>query len=194
MTKYVRLNNVGAAWIKSTREKYGLTTTQAAEMCCVSTQTWRRWENGSYPMNPCIFHYWLSVLEKRVLPRSGLEGKRWQGWYFDEGKLVTPLGHRLGAAQIEDQQNQINQTRAVYRQAHKVREHAKSGLHEAGESWFGWQFKGGFLVSPDERKIAADELYVMMGGYDAMTYAKAYKKPPIDTAKATVLNLETKCS
>lgn len=97
--------------------------------------------------------------------------------------MVTPLGHRLGAAQIEDQQNQINQTRAVYRQAHKVREHAKSGLHEAGESWFGWQFKGGFLVSPDERKIAADELYVMMVGYDAMTYAKA-----------TVLNLETKCS
>ncbi|MEH0372838.1 DUF3653 domain-containing protein [Vibrio mimicus] len=109
-------------------------------------------------------------------------------------QVVTPLGHRLGAAQIEDQQNQINQTRAVYRQAHKVREHAKSGLHEAGESWFGWQFKGGFLVSPDERKIAADELYVMMVGYDAMTYAKAYKKPPIDTTKATVLNLETKCS
>lgn len=194
MAEYSQPNYVGPAWIKSTRQKYNLSTTQAAEMCCVNVQTWRRWEKGLYPMNPCIFQYWLSVLEKRLLPRSGLNGQRWQGWYFDEGRLVTPHGERLTAAQIESQQQQINQTRSVYRQAHKMREHAKSGLLEAGESWLGWQFKGGFLISPDERKISPEELHVVMAGYDAMETAKRQPKHVISYKETDVVSLETKSS
>ncbi|MBY7824325.1 VC1465 family Xer recombination activation factor [Vibrio fluvialis] len=194
MAEHARPNHAGPAWIKSTREAHGLTTTQAAEMCCVTTQTWRRWESGRCPMNPCIFQYWLSVLEKRLLPRSGLNGQRWQGWHFDNGKLVTPYGEQLTAAQIESLQQQVSQTRSVYRQAHKIREHAKSGLLEAGESWHGWQFKGGYLISPDERKIAPDELYVMMVGFDAMSHAKTHRKAPPETQDTAVLSLRTKCS
>lgn len=183
---------VGAAWVSSTREQYGLSVTEAARMCCVTPATWKRWENGDHPMNPCIFHYWLSMLESRVIPRGGLAGKRWQKWHFKDGKLVTPLGDELSAAQIESYQEQSRQTRAVYREVHKAKAQAKSGLVEAGELWHGWHFTGGYLVSPDKRRIAPGELYVMMVGHDAMMEAKQHKSQPLEYEHTEVIRLQTK--
>lgn len=174
MAVYAALAHVGASWIKSVREKYQLSKSDAAKMCCVTEATFRRWESGESLMNPCIFHYWLSVLERRLLPRNGLAGKRWNGWYFEDGKLYTPHKNGLTAAEIESQHEQILQMRALYRNASEVRKHAKSGLTEAGAQWHGWQFIGGFLVSPDGRKIGPRELYVMLVGYDAMNAAKQH--------------------
>lgn len=192
--RHVALRPVGAVWISSVRKKYELTKTEAARMCCVTTATWNRWEKGEYPMNPCIFHYWLSMLERRVIPRSGLEGKRWSGWYIENGKLVTPLGERLSAASIESQNERVKQMRSVYRHSSKLRETAKNGLAEAGELWQGWKFKGGFLISPDERKIAPNELYVVMVGYDAMESAKHRPQSVQSYPDTDVIAIGTKCT
>lgn len=127
-----------------------------------------------------------------MIPRSGLAGKRWDGWHFKDGKLVTPLGDKLTAATIESQQEQIQQTRSVYRQASKVREHAKSGLADAGMQWYGWKFQGGFLESPDGRKIGPHELYAVMVGHDAMMLAKQRGYQTAESHDTDVIALQTK--
>ncbi len=149
------------------------------------------------PNEPVYLPLLASVLEQRVLPRSGLDGQRWQGWHIDKGKLVTPQGEYLSAASIESQTEQLKQMRSVCRQANRVRELANNGLAEAGEIWHGrhgWQFKGGFLISPDERKIAPDELYVVMVGHDAMETAKHRPKSVPSYPETDVIAIGTKCT
>ena len=158
----------GPSWIQAVREEHGLTKAQAAEMCHVTVATWRRWEKGSYPMNPCIFHYWLSALEERVIPRGGAAGKHWQGWKIQGKQLLSPDGEEFGPYSILGSAEQRKAQREVVRHAQKVRKQARNGLNEAGGSWEGWRFEGGFLVSPEGRKITADDVRLVLSGFDAM--------------------------
>jgi hypothetical protein len=119
-------------------------------------------------MNPCIFHHWVAVLEERVLPRSGAEAKSWQGWKIKGKYLVSPEGEKFGANSILGASEQLKSQRSVMRHAHKIKSEAKNGLLEAGPSWSGWKFEGGFLVSPEGRKITADDVRLVLSGFDAM--------------------------
>lgn len=172
VTKKLTPNQAGPAWIKGTREKYDLTKAQAAEMCGVTTATWRRWETGKFPMNPCIFHYWLSVLENRIIPRGGLHGRKWNDWYFEKGELISPLGEQFSPSKIEGLNEQVKSQKDVIQHVKKVRQQAKNGLAGAGDKWLNWKFEAGFLVSPDGRKIGPDDLYRVLAGLDAMNKAE----------------------
>lgn len=51
--------------------------------------------------------------------------------------------------------------------------------------------KGGFLISPDDRKIAPNERYVMMVGYDAMNVAKNRVPSREKSEKPEILAIST---
>ncbi|PST98531.1 DNA-binding protein [Photobacterium gaetbulicola] len=182
-------NYAGPAWIKAAREKYGLTKAQAAEMCDVTTATWNRWETGKFPMNPCIFHYWLSVLEKRIIPRSGKHGRSWDGWFFEKGDLISPLEQKFCPSKIEGLNEQVQSQKSVIQHAQKVRHQARNGLNGAGDKWQDWKFEAGFLVSPDGRKIGPDDLYRVLAGLDAMNRAENKSPTQNHDHEAVVLKL-----
>lgn len=71
-----------------------LTIEQAADVCGVSIKTWQRYESGITTI-PKTSWYWL------VTYTSGLiYHKNWDGWSFNDNKLITPEGYAYTPGEI----------------------------------------------------------------------------------------------
>lgn len=75
------------------RRALGLTQQSIADCLQVTVQTVRRWERESAP-------FWAVEIIYLRSRSPAAHGEEWQGWYFENGYLVTPEGDSYRPGEI----------------------------------------------------------------------------------------------